>query len=105
MTETKSTHTVRTGRIFPEIQWTQEQKNQWKSEREILYKRCKIIFEKLQTELMKTHYNWYIAIEPNSGEYFINQDAVVAAQKAHEKYPNIKLHVFRINETGVCGRI
>jgi hypothetical protein len=36
MPETKSTHTVRRGRIFPEIQWTQEQKAQWQTERETL---------------------------------------------------------------------
>jgi len=58
-----------------------------------------------QQALIKTHYNWYIAIEPNSREYFINEDPLLAAQQAHQKYPNVKLHVFRINETGVCGKI
>jgi hypothetical protein len=105
MPETKSTHTVRRGRIFPEIQWNQEQKKQWQAEREKLSQECKIIFEQLKSELIKTHYNWYIAIEPNSREYFINQDPLLAAQQAHQKYPNVKLHVFRINETGVCGKI
>ncbi|BAZ79087.1 hypothetical protein SR1949_26470 [Sphaerospermopsis reniformis] len=105
MSEVKSTSTLRRGRIFPEIQWTQEQKAQWLAERERLYQRCKLIFDQVQPELIKTHYNWYIAVEPDSGEYFLNEDAFFAAQKAHEKYPNVKLHVFRINETGVCGRI
>jgi hypothetical protein len=84
MPETKSTHIVRRGRIFPEIQWNQEQKKQWQAEREKLSQECKIIFEQLKSELIKTHYN---------------------AQQAHQKYPNVKLHVFRINETGVCGKI
>jgi hypothetical protein len=39
MTETKTTHTVRRGRIFPEIQWTDEQKAQWRAECEELVRR------------------------------------------------------------------
>jgi hypothetical protein len=105
MTEVKPTRAVRRGRIFPEIQWTKEQQAQWQAEREALYQRCRLIFEQVQPELIKTHYNWYIAIEPDSGEYFISENAFLAAQKAQEKYPNVKLHVFRINETGTCGKI
>ncbi|BAZ47422.1 hypothetical protein NIES4103_00230 [Nostoc sp. NIES-4103] len=105
MTEAKSTSTIRRGRIFPEIQWTEEQKVQWKAEREAFKKRCQAIFTQVQPQFIKTHYNWYMAVEPESGEYFINEDALVVAHQAHEKYPNARLHVFQINETGVCGRI
>jgi hypothetical protein len=33
MTEAKSTRTVRRGRIFPEIQWSEEKKAQWQAEK------------------------------------------------------------------------
>jgi hypothetical protein len=105
MTEAKSTRRVSRGRIFPEIEWDQEQKAQWQAERQAFKQRCQPIFDRVQESLIKTHYNWYMAVEPESREYFINEDALVVAQKAHEKYPNARLHVFRINETGVCGRI
>ncbi len=105
MTEAKSTRTVRRGRIFPETQWSEEKKAQWKAEKAELKQRCEQIFKQLQSELIETHYNWYVAVEPESGEYFINEDALIVAQMVHEKYPNVRLHVFRINETGVCGRI
>ncbi|MEH2361919.1 hypothetical protein [Nostoc sp.] len=105
MTEAKSNRKVCRGRIFPEIQWTQEQKAQWKGEREAFKERCQPIFDQVQQSLIKTHYNWYMAVEPESGEYFINEDALGVAHKADEKYPNARLHVFRINETGVCGRV
>ncbi|MBD2301907.1 hypothetical protein H6G80_29825 [Nostoc sp. FACHB-87] len=105
MTEAKSTRTLRRGRIFPQIQWTEEQKSQWNAEREAFKQRCKFIFDQLQPELIRTHYNWYVAIEPESGDYFIDQDVLVVAKIAHEKYPSARLHVFRINETGMCGRI
>jgi hypothetical protein len=103
MTETKTPR--RRGRIFPEIQWTDEQKAQRSAEREAFYQRCKPIFDRVKSELMQTHYNWYITIEPDSGEYFIEKDDTIGALKAHEKYPGARLYTFRINETGVCGTI
>jgi hypothetical protein len=105
MTETKPIRTVRRGRIFPEIQWTSEQIAQREAEREAFYQRCKPIFDKLKPELIETHYNWYVTIEPDSGEYFINQEDIKGALEAREKYPNRRLHTFRINETGACGTI
>ncbi|WP_257236056.1 hypothetical protein [Nostoc sp. 'Peltigera malacea cyanobiont' DB3992] len=43
MTEAKSNRTVCRGRIFPQIQWNQEQKAQWKAEREAFKERCQPI--------------------------------------------------------------
>ncbi len=37
MIEAKPTRTVRRGRIFPEIQWTEKQKAKRQTEREALY--------------------------------------------------------------------
>jgi hypothetical protein len=105
MTETKPIRTVRRGRIFPEIQWTSEQIAQRQAEREAFRARCLPIFERLKPELIETHYNWYITIEPDSGEYFINQDDIKGALEAREKYPSRELYTFRINSTGVCGTI
>ena len=105
MMKAKSASTAHRGRIFPEIQWTELQKAQKRAEREEFYQRCQLIFERVQPKLITTHYNWYIAVEPDSGEYFLAQDDLVVAQIAHQKYPNAKLHVFCINETGVCGTI
>jgi hypothetical protein len=105
MTGTKSNRTARRGRIFPEIQWTKEQKTQWRNEREEFRKRCQPIFDKVKSELIETHYNWFVAVEPNSGEYFVDKDLEVASQRCREKHPDKKHHAFRINETGVCGTI
>ena len=105
MTRAKSSRTARRGRIFPEIQWTEAQKAQKRAERKEFYQRCQPIFDRVKPELINTHYNWYIAIEPDSEEYFLDRDDLVVAQIAHQKYPNAKLYVFRINETGVCGTI
>jgi len=104
MTE-NTTRTARRGRIFPEIQWTEEQKAQWKVEQEEFYQRFKPVFDKVQPELIKTHYNWYMAVEPESGEYFVNENEINAIKISREKYPKSSVFVFKINETGVAGTI
>jgi hypothetical protein len=105
MAETKATRTPRRGRIFPEIQWTQEQHAQWKARQEEFYHRCKPIFDAFQPELINTHYNWYMAVEPESGEYFVDKNKMTALNMSRQKYPNAPVYIFRINETGVAGTI
>jgi hypothetical protein len=88
MTNIKPLRTARRGRIFPEIQWTEEQKAKREMEREAFYQRCKVIFDKVQPELIKTHYNWYMAVEPESGDYLIDKDEIVAMNMSRQKHPN-----------------
>ncbi|MGK7943002.1 MAG: hypothetical protein AB4058_00855 [Microcystaceae cyanobacterium] len=52
-------------------------------------------------EIFAQYYGWYIAIEPESGDYFIDQNKELASQKAREKHPDRIHHLFGINETGV----
>ncbi len=76
-----------------------------KAEREAFAKRCREIFKKVYPELVTEHYNWYIVIEPDSGDYFIDADEKIASQKAHQKYPKSLMLRMRLNKTGTCGRI
>jgi len=96
---------IRRGRVFPEIQWTEEQKTQEKARRQAFYERCWAIFERLKPTLLDKYYGCYIAIEPDSGEYFISQDKAIASNMARAKHPHVIHHIFGINETGVSGRI
>ncbi len=96
---------VRRGRIFPEIQWSEEQKQQWHEDNEALRNRCFPIFERLKKELMKTHYNWYIAIEPKSEDYFIAKNDLEVINNFRKKYHNSPFYLFKINETGAAGTI
>ncbi|WP_310484476.1 hypothetical protein [Chamaesiphon sp. VAR_48_metabat_403] len=102
---TKTTATRRRGRLFPEIQWTPEQKAKREAESEAFYQRCYPIFDRVKPELIATHYNWFIAIEPDSGEYFIERDLEVASLQCQAKYPGKLHYTFRINESGACGSI
>ncbi|MCF4969599.1 hypothetical protein [Nostoc sp. CMAA1605] len=105
MTHSSPERIVRRGRVFPEIQWTEAQKAQDRARRQAFYERCWAIFERLKPEILDKYYGWYIAIEPDSGDYFIDQDKEVASKMAREKHPQVIHHIFGINETGVSGRI
>jgi hypothetical protein len=72
---------------------------------EVFDKCCYQIFEQLRPELIENHYNWFIIIEPESGDYFMDEDELVAFQKARENYPQHQFFFFRLNETGICGKI
>lgn len=105
MNQLRSNRTRRRGRIFPEFTISPEEQVRKKAELEAFCQRCQPIFERLRPELIENHYNWFIVIEPYSEDYFIDRDSMVAVQKAREKHPQAKFFTFRINETGVCGRI
>ncbi|MBD6620297.1 hypothetical protein FNW02_32070 [Komarekiella sp. 'clone 1'] len=105
MTRLSSNHTPRRGRVFPERQLSPEEKAQRKAEDEVFYQRCRVIFNRVQPELIKDHYDWFIVIEPNNGDYIIDYDETVARQKARDQFGDTLRLMMRINETGTCGRI
>lgn len=105
MSEETMTRKVRRGRVFPEIQWSPEQIAQSKAENEAIYQHCKIIFERIKPKLIQTHYNWFMAIDANREEYFIDKDEDVATQMLRQKHPDAIPVLFKINETGACGTI
>ncbi len=105
MTQSTPQRIVRRGRIFPEIQWSPAEKARHKAEREAFHQRCRKIFEQVSPELIEKHYGWYIAVEPNSGDYFIDSDQEIASQKAQQKHPNTIHCMFCLNESGATGRI
>ncbi|WP_317616145.1 hypothetical protein [Nostoc sp. 'Peltigera membranacea cyanobiont' 210A] len=46
-----------------------------------------------------------MAVEPESGDYFIDQDELAAINKSRQCYLNAPVFIFRINETGIAGTI
>jgi hypothetical protein len=96
---------VRRGRLFSEHTIPQEELARRKAEQDRLYKRCRLIFDKVQPLLIKKNYNWFIVIEPDSSNYVMDADEEIAYEKARQKYPNKRLVAFRLNETGSCGKI
>ncbi|MFM7407125.1 MAG: hypothetical protein ACKO3K_10795 [Cuspidothrix sp.] len=105
MTNTKSVRHRQPGRIFPELTIPPEELAKREAERNARGEKARFVFNRVRLELINDHYNWFMVIEPNSGDYFIDVDIEIAEKKARQKYPNGWIITFRINETGACDRI
>jgi hypothetical protein len=95
----------RRGRVFPEYNLSPEELARRQAEIDDFGRRCKAIWLQVVPQLIADHYNWFIMIEPESGDYFIDPDESVAEEKARQKYPRGMLGTFRLNQTGACGFI
>jgi hypothetical protein len=92
--------------VFPDrLPLSQEEIAKRKAEQDARYQLYRAVFERVRPELIENHYNWFVVIEPNSGDYFIDADEQLAIQKARQRYPSGRLGILRLNETGSCGRI
>ncbi|OYD94926.1 hypothetical protein CDG76_13555 [Nostoc sp. 'Peltigera membranacea cyanobiont' 210A] len=105
MTESTAKRPARRGRIFPERILPPEELARRKAEDEAFHKLCRAIFERVSPEYIEKNYGWYIAVEPDSGDYFIDEDIEIASQKARIKHPNAVHCMFCLNETGATGTI
>ncbi len=105
ITEATPKKYARHGRVFPERTLSPEELATRKAENEAFHKRCRIIFERVRPNLIEEDYGWYIAVEPDSGDYFIDANKMMAHQKVNDKHLNSIHCVFCLNETGATGRI
>lgn len=105
MTNTKPVRRRHQGRIFPEFKISPEKLAKREDEKKTRLEKSWLIFNTVFHELIDEHYNWFITIEPNSGDYFVDPDIEIAEQKARQKYPTGWIATFRLNETGACDRI
>lgn len=106
MNKTNHRKVPRGSRIFPDLPLlSPEEIALRKVEDEEFGRRCRQIFNRVYPELVAKHYNWFILIEPDSGDYFIDPDDEVASQKGHQKHPKAVMLMMRLNETGTCGTI
>ena len=75
------------------------------SESEMLYQRARKFFNQLRPQLINQYFNWYIAINPDTGEYLVEQEYLKLFERLRQQKEKGKMVIFRLNETGVCGRI
>ncbi|MDZ7957029.1 MAG: hypothetical protein RMY34_03825 [Aulosira sp. DedQUE10] len=72
-----------------------------------LREKCRPRFERLRSGLIETYPNWFIAIDPNSEEYFLDPTLRGITQKISQAThtDNTVRMIFRLNDTGICGRL
>ena len=107
MTQLSDFHQPARGRIFPKSNIPPEELARRRAKRVEIGERCRAIFDRVRPELIDQYYNWFIAIEPESGHYLIDKKLDILLQKVRGCYPNkdVKWTTFRLNETGACGQI
>ena len=96
---------ARLGRVFPDRQLSPEEIDREEAKMQNLLQKCQVFFQRVKPELINDYYDWFMAIEPETGEYFLDKDEKLASQKAHEKHPDSQCIMFCINETGACEKI
>jgi hypothetical protein len=95
-------------RILPPSTLLPSEKSRRTEQRDLLATRCRIIFERLRPQLIEAHYNWHIAIDPDTEQYLLDPTLDGIMQKIHSDYSSteeVKLTIFRLNDTGTCGRL
>lgn len=107
MTQLSSARQPHRGRILPGLTIPEEELQHRKQQRDEIGKLCRVIFERVRPELIDNYYNWFIAIDADSEKYFLDPQLQGLLQQVRNNYtnPDTKLTIFRLNETGVCGKI
>jgi hypothetical protein len=62
-----------------------------------LIRRAELLYEqRLKTELEASHCDYFVAIEPDSGEYFLGLTMGEAAAAARVVHPDRRTHIMRV---------
>ena len=107
MAQLSDFHQPARDRIFTKSNIPSEELARRRAKRVEIGERCRAIFDRVCPEIIEQYYNCFIASEPESGNYLIEEKLDILIQKVRVCYPNkdVKWTTFRLNETGACGQI
>ncbi|MDF5722681.1 MAG: hypothetical protein PUP91_19805 [Rhizonema sp. PD37] len=93
-------------RIVPQTPTDPEVIQREQEAQQALEERCRPLFERLRPILRETYPNWFIAIDRDTENYFLaptlrGLTVKISQTRKGDKIPMI----FRLNDTGTCGRI
>jgi hypothetical protein len=107
MTQLSDAPQLNRGRILPRSTIAPEELQRRKEQRTEIGKLCREVFEHIRPELIDNHYNWFIAVDADTGNYLLDPQLQGLLEQVRKNYtdPNAKVTIFRLNENGTCGRI
>jgi len=70
-------------------------------DKEELAARGKEVYSRIRAQLELEHKGEIVAIEPESGEYFLGRTTIEAIDKAEEKYPDKVFYLVRVGHRAV----
>ncbi|GAA6617875.1 hypothetical protein [Scytonema sp. NUACC26] len=62
--------------------------------------RARVIYDNHKSELSNYYPGWYVAIEPDSGDFFLDANKEVAQNQARTKHPSRLICTFQLNIVG-----
>lgn len=63
------------------------------------------ILQKIKPRLLSAYFNWYIAIEPETGVYFLDPDYTGIFFRSKIYFPKSKLSIYQLNQSSYLGKI
>jgi hypothetical protein len=107
MTQLSNTPQPSRGRTLPRSTIAPEELQRRKQQRTEIGKLCRVVFERIRPELIDNHYNWFIAVDADTGNYLLDTQLQGLLEQVRKNYtdPNAKVTIFRLNENGACGKI
>ncbi len=63
------------------------------------------ILHKIQPRLLSRYLNWYIAIEPETGVYFLDSTYTGIFFRSKIYFPKSKLSIYQLNSSNYLGKI
>ena len=103
--KTNQDFSVKKNRIFSTNSISPQELEQRAIQRKKRGESCFKIFEKIRPRLIKNYYNWFIGIEPESGYYLLDNNLKNLMKRITIYCPTSQLVIYRINESGACGKI
>ena len=63
------------------------------------------ILQKIKPRLLSRYLNWYIAIEPETGVYFLDSTYTGIFLRSKIYFPKSKLSIYKLNSSNYLGKI
>lgn len=63
------------------------------------------ILQKIKPKLLSNYLNWYIAIEPETGVYFLDPTYTGIFFRSKIYFPKSKLSIYKLNQSNYFGKI
>ncbi|MBD2200714.1 MULTISPECIES: hypothetical protein [Calothrix] len=95
-------------RILPPSPIAAAEKIRRQEQRDAIAAKSRVIFERLRPQLREAYNNWHIAIDHETENYLLDPTLNGIIQKIRDAYGKtneVKLTIFRLNDTGTCGRL
>ncbi|MGB3188983.1 MAG: hypothetical protein WBB43_06090 [Limnoraphis sp.] len=93
-------------RRIPDIHSTSiESLNQHKLHQKQRLEKTAQILQKIKPRLLSNYLNWYIAIEAETGVYFLDPDYTGIFFRSKIYFPKSKLSIYQLNQSNYFGKI